>query len=76
MVQMVTVIQTMVTWTAVRLWKANVHFPELSRTTLNYQPLVGERKPGHRLGGHTADTTQNGSTVCEWATMAMLVLSL
>jgi len=43
MVKMVTIIQTMVTWTSVRQWKANLHFPEVKQDNTEL-PTVSSRK--------------------------------
>lgn len=40
---MATVVQTMVTWTAVRQWNANLHFPEVKQDNTEL-PTVSSRK--------------------------------
>jgi len=43
MTKIVTVIQTMVIWTVVRQWKANLHFPEVKQDNTEL-PTVSSRK--------------------------------
>jgi hypothetical protein len=73
MTKIVTVVQTVVTWTAVRQWKANLHFPEVTQDNTELTTVCSRKETRTQAWWTYSKRSQNASTVGEWATMAILV---